>query len=333
MRRFMGLIALITGMLLMCCAPASALARSKPRPTRTLVLHPRFHLVANEAGDVVASGPYLFFTTTTSTPANALAGETGTLINSRSGTRTTLTPPACQSFADPLFGGPWLQLTCEDNSGNVELYNLATHRWRTVSTSCTANKVIMGGCSVLGVGAHWIRLEFSCYHCRDRFEDQNLGSGKVRSDPEVAGGRTIADLDSPKLARTLCRPLRVPTSAAPTPDNETEPGFLTEAGRFAVASVFSRQAGPSSFLEQCGSHRHRPLPAQSDALNMKAVLWMARARVKGLLLPSLRPVTVDLPSGVSGAPVLGGSTLYLGYTASSGLGTQGKLWVAHVPRL
>jgi hypothetical protein len=297
------------------------------------VLHPRFHLIANEAGDVAANGPYLFFTTTTFTPAGVLAGETGTLINSRSGKRTTLTPPACQSFANPLFGGPWLQLTCEDNSGKVELYNLVTGRWRTVSTSCTANKVLMGGCTVVGVGARWIRLEFSCYHCRDRFEDQNFASGKVRSDPEVAGGRTIADLDSPKLARTLCRPLRVPASAAPTPDTETEPGFLTRVGRFAVASGISRQSGPTSFLEQCGSRRHRPLPAQSDALNAKAVLWVARGRVNGLLLPSLRPVTLDLPSGVSGAPALGRSTLYLGYSASSGLGAQGKLWAANAPKL
>jgi hypothetical protein len=329
MRRLDGSIAIFAVALVLAVLPSSALAGSGPARGDPLVLHPHFHLVASRVESAAAHGTYLFFTT-----YGAATGKTATLLDTRTGKRTTLSPPACDSAGTAVFGGPWLALSCSATSGTVDLYDLATGAWRTVATGCQFDRFIPGGCSVVGVGRDWIRFEFSCYHCTDTFQDQSLLTGGVRKDPEVAGGTTIADLDSPSLTAKLCRPLRVPSSSAPTPDGGTEPGALTWLGNFALATV---QPGggedATEHLEHCGTSLQRRL-AFGAIGNTKAVVWVAKSGgLAGLLLPSLRPVSVKVPngmSGVSGTVLLGQKMLYLGARAASG---EAELWAAFVPRL
>jgi hypothetical protein len=222
MRRAIRLIPfLFVALVSVPASTAAAKATHQPAP---LTLRPRFHLVASQAAGVVVNSRYVFFTTTTG-PEGSPA-TVGTLIDERTGHRRVLSPPDCPSFRDPVFGGPWLMLTC-GYTGNEALYDLSTHAWKTMQSSCTIFTDEMGACAAIAVGKYWIRLETSCYNCADTFTDQNIRTGHVRTDPEVVGGTKIADLDSPALATRLCRPLRVPSSTAPTPDDETEPGFLT----------------------------------------------------------------------------------------------------------
>jgi hypothetical protein len=322
-------------LILLVAVPSAAAARKTQHPQPPLTLRPAFHLVSSQATNVLATARYVFFATTkyTATPEGTQVSDFGTLIDEHTGHQSRLSPPGCPEFFAEV-GGPWLLFTC-GNSGTEELYNLTTRAWKTVHTRCTSSDT--GQCGPVGIGADWIRFEDSCYHCSDGFWDQNIRTGRVRTDPEVAGGTKIANLDSPALAAGLCRPLRVPTSAAPTPDGKIEPGFLTLFGQFALASVIPSETGgwgASSYfyLERCGTHMRKALPGDPTsppAADRDAVIWENRARIEGLVLPSLRPLRIIVPADVQQPPVaLSGSTLYLGY--GNGSGNQGPLWAARL---
>ncbi len=331
MRRTIRVLPLL--LILLIAAPTAAAATKTKRQKPPLTLRPSLHLVSSQAASVVADARYVFFTTRTYAPGpeGAQSGEFGTLIDERTGQRTALSPPGCTSFFAEI-GGPWLMFTC-DNTGIEQLYDLSTHAWTTVHTTCTSNGI--GQCGPVGVGTDWIRFEDGCYHCADSFWDQSIRTGRVRKDPAIPGGTKIADLNSPTLVSGLCRPLRVPASAAPTPDEETEPGFLTRFGQFALASRVPpdfADNGAFIYLERCGTHLYKTLPGDPTSppvADRDAVIWVSRSHLGGLVLPSLRPLRIVVAAGVAQGPVaLSGSTLYLGY--GNGSSSQGPLWAARL---
>ncbi len=341
---------MIVALTVLLAPPAVAIAKTTPKP---VVLRPSFHPVARQVSDVIADDRYLFFDTDTyaSGPEGALTGEFGTLIDNDSGRRLRLSPPGCKYFGTPQVGGDWLALSCEGATQQVELYDLAAHDWSSVTRGCANNDD--QSCTVVGVGTHWFRYEVSCYHCEDVFLDQNIRTGKVRKDPEVPGGRQIANLNSGSLVQNLCPPLRVPRSEAPTPGTEFEAGSLVFYGRFAVASGYPRILGngtndPYFFLARCGSRLHEnvdvwsspppasaPVPQRAVVGDAKAVAWLAAEhKLAALSLPALHRFTVQRPAGADeelpafqpGAH--GQPNIYIRYTDGA---ESGSLWAAKLP--
>jgi len=119
---------LISLLLILLAAVPSATAAKTKHQKPPLMLHPTFHLVSSQAGNVVANARYVFFTTRTNAPdsAGSPTGELGTLIDERTGQQTRLSPAGCPDYFAEI-GGPWLMLTC-GNTGTEELYDLALMR-------------------------------------------------------------------------------------------------------------------------------------------------------------------------------------------------------------
>ncbi len=218
-----------------------------------------------------------------------------------------------------------------------ELYSLTRRSWQTVHLAPSLQRFCqatdgMPFCTLTGVGADWIEVKESCYHCRDFHDFQNIQTGQLasattprdlgqRSGP---GGTTIPDLDSPTLIRRLCRPLRVPTSWDNAYDQSVS-GMLMFHGSFAVASGVRRGSDNQfAFIERCGSRLHVPIPDDATVIaSSHAVIWQAGG-VNGVLLPSLRRLRIILPGVVTRASgvvaALSQRTLYV-------LG-RGQLWTA-----
>jgi hypothetical protein len=304
----------------------SAAASAHKQKPRRLVLHPRFHVVGS-ALTVDTDGPFVLLRTP-GVDGQAL----GTLIDERTGTRTSVSYPGCylQEFNTwDLLGGPWLMLLCDRAGqwdGGFELYNLYTGEWRAVVpdpriTSFDCGMPEYCGVGVAGFGAHWIEWQtVPCRYCRATYLFQNIDSGQVRSLPGWrSGGRIIPDLDSQSLARTLCPPL-----TAPPPG-----GALSFYGSFAIVGDVLERCG-SRLKLAIGNHNYPGVEA-----NSRAVVWGPgpnSRRLDGLFLPSLRRFVIATTPSTSpydyGFALSSGELYVIG---GSVLGESGRVFATPTP--
>jgi hypothetical protein len=266
----------------------SAVASAHKQKPRPLVLHPRFHVVGS-ALTVSTDGPFALLRTYG-------FDASGTLIDERTGTRTSVSYPGCflpEFNTWDLFGGPWLMLSCDragQYDGGFELYNLYTGEWRAVVPNPPEDVCTMPdycGVTVAGFGAHWIEWQqVPCRYCGANYLFQNIDTGQVRSLPGWrSGGRIIPNLDSQSLAQQVCRPLTVPRGEPPILGGRPEPGALSFYGSFAIVG---------DVLERCGSRLKLAIGNRNYPgvwANSRAVVWTQgpnSRRLDGLFLPSLR---------------------------------------------
>jgi hypothetical protein len=269
---------LTLAVLLSTAAAAVTLASSQPRAARA-TFDPRW-LVISHNGEAT-DGPYTLLTSTS-------PREAGTVIDERTGRRIrVLLPPDCRTPVESnmFLGDSWLLADCSHT--RLALYSLAGRHWRsvTIASSCQHfNGGPGGSCLPLAVGTNWISYDEANYHLGDRFIFQNIATGAVRRDPGNA--RTLADLDSPVLARRICDPLRVPSY-----------GTLAFDGRYAVAT------DPQGiFLEHCGTRLHLLLSyGPWVAMAPGAIVWLPAPNraLRGIFLPSLRRFSVAPPRGAA----------------------------------
>lgn len=312
------------GFLLTALCDGSAWGAARP-PGRSgpVVLHPRFHRTRILAGLVVSDGRYVYL-------AGLSVAQSSFLIDDLSGRRTSLS----RNCGAAVLGGPWLLSGCG-------LYRLSTGTWQPVpplvDPCATPDEA---GCisGQVAVGADWIEYEETCDHCHDEWFFQNIWTGQQESLPDwQPGGTTFPDLNSSTLAGTLCPPLRVPVSYAENRFEDPEPGWLTFDGPFAIATR-NDHWHPTGFVERCGSALHKRIepPPQTSwgpepklAADSHIVMWQATSReLRGLFLPSLRPVTIILPGFLDASPqiAVGPRTLYV----EDG---SGQIWTAPSPAL
>ena len=241
----------------------------------------------------------------------------GTVVDEQTGRRVTVQSDCA---GQPIFGGPWLVVgTCMgDGPMRIELYSLAAGTYRTVTFNgqlCTGDQA---ECDTVAVGADWVEVSETCYHCEASTVFQNLRSG-AQQGPPGAGGTTMVDLSSPTLTSTVCSPLTVPGR-----------GTLTFYGRFAVDGN-PRSPAPS-YLERCRSRVHLRLGPGTPVTGNRGMLIYAATvgatQWSGILLPSLHRFRLKLPSHLPfnmTSLVLSSHHLY---AATS----TGELWIAPTPR-
>jgi hypothetical protein len=320
---------------------AVALARPQPHP---LVLHLRFHkVVLEDGGRILAAGRYVFFDERYLASA-APSGQIGVVVDEQTGRRTALSLPAgCSSQA--MIGGPWLMFPCSSYQSArwLDLYALASGRWRTVTipqTPCYSPGGISSDCfeTPIRLGAQWIEfLESDCYHCGETRNFMNIWSGEVRADP--TSPTRIPDLNSPGLARHLCRPLQVPKDA-----EGGVPGYDEFAlfGRYGVPYADSGEI-PTPFdgryVQRCGSRTR----TGGGAIGNSHLLLFANPtqtnKIDGLFLSSGTRFRIPIP-GAAAQPVFGNQdvglsdrTLFLGtyHHSQYPSGTQTTIWEAKLP--
>jgi hypothetical protein len=302
----------------------SAAAGTHKRKPGPLVLHPRFHVVGS-ALTVGTDGPFVLLETP------GVDGQaSGTLIDERTGTRTSVSYPGCflpEFNTWDLLGGPWLMLLCDRAGqwdGGFELYDLYTGEWRAVvpnppEDECTQPDYC--GVGVESLGAHWIEWQqVPCRYCRANYLFQNIDTGQLRSLPGWrSGGRIIPDLDSQSLAQTLCPPLTAP------PPGGT-PSFY---GPFAIVGDVLERCG-SRLKLAIGNHNYPGVWA-----NSRAVVWTQgpnSRRLYGLFLPSLRRFVIATTPSTSpydyGFALSSGALYVIG---GSVLGESGPVFATPAP--
>jgi hypothetical protein len=296
-------------------------ASHPPKRSMTLVLHPKWHVVARSGVvGVLGNGRYVF--------VEEAAGS-GVLIDEQTEKPVVLTPPAgCgfDVFNSRAFGGSWVVATCNLLSGatRYELYSIPRGTWTPVRPDLE-RLFASGPCasgdpqceaSYIAIGSRWIEFQVTCgYHCGPTtFGFQNIQSGRVHGQPSgwKPGGTEIPDLNSPTLTRTLCKPFRVPNGFSDSYSGPA-PGTIDFYGRFAVAfDWYLRSDGyvdQRYVLERCGSHLHQVLLGSVPggfplAINSYAVIWpdlgLANSTIHGAFLPSghrfkIRNVPISRP--------------------------------------
>lgn len=164
------------------------------------------------------------------------------------------------------------------------------------------------------VGSEWIEYDESSIRLGDVFVFQNITTGQVRANPVNA--RTVPDLNSPALAEHVCSPVRRPAKGTITPD-----------GRFAIAT------GPTGrFLERCGTSLHLALDSGPFmTISTRALFWLAgpHGPIDGILLPSLRRVTITGPPG--DLIFLSVSNRYVYVEAAAFPSSLTRIWSAPLP--
>jgi hypothetical protein len=301
----MSFVVLFVSALLLAGAPAGSAAAKRNRPATTpVVLHTHFAQIATGVQQMQLDGRTLLLVTGFAGPGTNLSE---TLIDDKTGTRTQLSVPGCDA---PVIGAGWLAFNgaIGDLPGCVtQLYPQAGGPPRPIAR--------LGG--VLAIGSDWIEYDNNCddVHFCPTYLFQNLQTGVVKSDPTRA--HTIADLNSPTLARRVCPPVQVPnTSNVPT-------SRLVLDGRFAIATGVH-----GVFLEHCGTRLHRAIDPNPGPLGAspKAVIWQTTGRkLAGLFLPSLRPFIIKAPEFGDFKLALTPQTLYL-------LDPEGQVWSAPAPQ-
>lgn len=307
---FVGLLVLAVG----SAGRATALRHRPKRPT-TVVLHPKWHVVAPRGVEqVLVSGRYAY-----------IGGDAGSgaLIDEQTGKRVTLAPPTGCYFDNansaPL-GGSWVVATCNPPPPGplFELYSIRSRTWTPFSPDTKQMFAFNAGCkggdpqcgaSYSAIGDRWIEFEITCgYHCGPTtFAFQNIRSGQVNDQPRdwKPGGTEIPDLNSPTLTRVLCRPLRLPAGFTDPTTSQTLPGTLVFYGQFAIAQQWSAgNLNLYTYLERCGSRLRRRIDPNGwpFTANTHLVVWMTAGPagphrpLDGLFLPTLRRVRVTLPS-------------------------------------
>jgi len=184
-----------------------------PKP---VVFRPRWHQIATQVTGLQASREYLLLCLDN----HAVGCTTPTLINDLTGARTLVHPP-CGS---PLLGVPWLLANCGSaTQPDIWLGPLAGGAWRenpgAASTfmPCDPQTSNCGQIEPIGIGTDWIEWDVSpCYHCAPPPSPvfTSIQTGAQRVDPTNA--TTVADLNSPSLARKVCSPLLVPRTPSGT---------------------------------------------------------------------------------------------------------------------
>jgi hypothetical protein len=286
-------------------AIAAASVRKPPSGAGTLVLHPVFRH-AGAVAAVLADDRYAF----AHAVFTANGDRFGVAVDERTGKPTALSRPGgCRPVA---LGGPWLALRC---SNRYDLYGLSSGRWQAFAQNPSLGCVLVGaGCyQAAGVGARWVEFVGGCNditHCSPSYVLQNIQTGRLENDP--TGETTIADLNSPSLARKVCSPLSVPHADIGVEGITDLSGWgsLTFHGSFAVASGYQ-----GTFLERCGTRLHQrllgprptydsraipcPRPNCPPAGNSRAIIWQsANRQLAGVLLPSLRRFVIPVPKAV-----------------------------------
>jgi len=261
------------------------------------------------------------------------------LIDDQTGRRTPV--HLARGCSPAAIGGGWLLVTCRGTQAfpSMRLYQLSSPRhWRPLAPShqlvqqCSPPHGY-NECAPTAIGRHWIRygLGKSCLeHCPSgEVEFQNIDNGSLANDPESVGGHVIADLNSPRLEKTLCPPLRVPPSWPDPYDERAGPGTVTPYGQFAVSFGTADEPGAQSqaYLEKCRSQLHLLLQTGAEVPptgSVRASIWspnnpdvapneQLQLHLNAMLLPSLRRVTIKVPAaiGASSTLVLGPHHLYM----------------------
>ena len=216
-------------------------AGSATHRSGAVVLHLKFRRTGSAEQVLVGRG-YVFLDSTTPTFFG------GTLIDERTGQRTTIARPGC---VPGFFGGPWLLFECgTPRTTQLALYRPAARTWRLVNW----NPNTLG--SPDAVGAYWIEsvLGADCSgpqgdHCDSvpHYAFTRIGTGAQGTVDWVPDGDIVPGLDSPSLAHKLCSPLRVPHVSFPTDVGDAVlPGTVTMFGQFAIASGTSWGPMPRS---------------------------------------------------------------------------------------
>lgn len=249
-----------------------------------------------------------------------LTGTTGTLIDERDSKRTNLIAPHCPDLATATFGGPWLLVQCDTSSDSpvLAVYDLAKRTWTPITLDetgpppggfCAGASDEGGGCSIAGVGLHWIEFEVTCYHCANRYVLQPIPSGPPKETSQVSpGGPTAFHLNSTSGVQTLCPPLTYPNPLYQRADGTTshQPGWIEPLGTFALAADAYPVGGGSysnAYLERCGSQSRIKLPGGNGiAATTNAIAWWTPSAINGIRLPSLRHFRIPTPTSVRGLP-------------------------------
>lgn len=326
----------LTLILAVAAGESSATTNRYPRSV-PVVLHARFQPVG-VGGFFMASGQFVFLT--------QAGTNKGVLIDESTGRSTEVSREGC----DPVsMGGPWLLFRCSETE--LALYRMATNKWRTLNITHAAQlDCPTQFCGSAPVGAHWIRLSGQeCDPDSDpgppcappRVAFQSIDTGRAEQDPARPGGRVIADLNSPKLVRRLCSPLRVPKFFDSLSET-TGAGPIDLHGPFAIATtvpLIYGQPAAQYFLEQCGSKLRKRIARATRSFvrvpvaNEHMVLWQKDSQaLTGLFLPSMRPFTIAIPAKAQGFMfplVISGGQLYAQVSGQ----TSGEVWKVALPAI
>jgi hypothetical protein len=294
-----------------------------------LVLHLKFRRVAknvdgNCGNPVLTSGRYAVVSF-----SHGACYSGFLLLDDKTGKQAPVHGNGCNE--DLAVGAPWVLADCHLT---FRLYNIQTQKWRPLR--CGPPGCMPNGTFAFHVGSRWLQFDVQeAGSCGDGVHNTcgpithtfyNITTGARRHAPHQTAA-TIIDLASPTLVRTVCRPLRVPSG-----------GSLTFYGSFAVATD---KAGNLS-LERCGSHMQIPIDQRNSAglrgsllASDRAVLWPAMdaagawQTLDGVLLPSLRRITIPLPQRVT---LPGGGFVALDSYKLYSTNIDGELWSAGLPR-
>jgi hypothetical protein len=323
----MLVVVLVAALALVVSAPAQARSADAP-----VALRLTFRLIARGVSDLGVSGRYVGFTQTTSTRQRTV--ERFVLLDDRTGKRIAI-PADCDAG---VVGDPWVALYCSSSllRQSYEVFNVQRRKMRHLPCVglCRQDYYFQ---NIVAVGASWFEVEVEPHEpCGDgvhntcgptTFAFYNARTGAQRV-PFVSDSRII-DLDSPTLARPLCRPLIEPAGYAPT---SIFPPPLTFYGSFALA-----QQASGIYIERCRSHLHVPVvraPYEGGVLaNAQAVAFCSQIGPKatpmaGFFLPSLQRFTIGAFSLTAAArpvcPLLGPRQMYA-------VDAQSRLWAALFP--
>ena len=338
--RITALIATLSGVVTLVTA---AQAEGPVTASRAAVFHLKFRRAGTAFSVVSDGGRYAFINNAPGAPPGAHDGPVGpqhfsggTLVDEETGKHTRVRHSGCYGF---LTGGPWLLFYCPSPPLlSYQLYSLVQRRIvrRGIAASTGMNPV--------AIGRDWIQYFVVK---SGTYVFQNIRTQKMRTLPAWrAGGTTIPDLDSPRLAHNLCAPLRVPADWTPYarwtnyPFNEKlHAGTVTLIGRSAILAGTTHPDSTGAYhehgyLERCGSHTKTPFATPPFASNAHALIADTDAgglRLYGWGLPDLKPFVVRLPGYDQGLivpyrPALSSRKLYLVDHAY-------QLWVAPSPKL
>lgn len=200
--------------------PSAAAWGLDGRKDGPIVLRPAYRVVGHDGEQT--NGSYTIFW------RGGARAVIGTLLNERSGQRTVVRLPGdCRHpvGSQEFLGDSWLLADCAQC--RLGLYSLRAHRWRSLAVRGPCRHQAKS-CSAIATGSRWVEYDRSSSHTGDTFFFQNIVSGVVRRDPRTS--RVLPDLDSPTLARRVCRPVRVPSN-----------GTLAFDGRFVLVIQLSGQ--------------------------------------------------------------------------------------------
>jgi hypothetical protein len=269
------------------------------------------------------------------------------LIDDQTARREALSPPDCpklQAYVSPMFGGPWLLVTCSPVNSSpptYELYNLNTGRWTPfrVFSQCLA------GCQAVDVGRYWVKFvnnEGIFTYGPSDYYLQSISTGQVERDPAAPGGTIFDDLNAPSGSEPLCRPLRYPSRGDPHGGPVRYLGALSFHGQFALTSPYysnDASAGTSPYrLRRCGSQLHQfiwngyethpPISPRPVASSRAVVTTEDGLTLHGWYLPSLRRFTIRPALNNYVQPVaLTKRTIYVSTAARY----HDRVWAATLP--